>query len=176
MELMKQFVNEYGTAILYTVITAIAGYLGVWAKKLYGKYISDKTKKAVAKTVVMAIEQLYRDLNGEEKLEKALEYASDMLEEKGISITELELRMLIEAAVGEFNDAFHRDDNKSDNVSTESSTNNEKELISDAFAEDDVCTGCLIFPDTEPVSQDDTSTEQHNAFADKNHSDYGECF
>lgn len=83
MELMKQFVNEYGTAILYTVITAIAGYLGVWAKKLYGKYISDKTKKAVAKTVVMAIEQLYRDLNGEEKLEKALESASDMLEEKG---------------------------------------------------------------------------------------------
>lgn len=115
MEFMKQFINEYGTAILYAVITAIAGYLGVWAKKLYDKYISDKTKKAVAKTVVMAIEQLYRDLNGEEKLEKALESASDMLEEKGISITELELRMLIEAAVGEFNDAFHRDNNiKSD--------------------------------------------------------------
>lgn len=176
MELMKQFINEYGTAILYTVITAIAGYLGVRAKKLHDKYISDKTKKAVAKTVVMAIEQLYRDLNGEEKLEKALESASDMLEEKGISITELELRMLIEAAVGEFNDAFHRDDNKSDNVSTESNPNNEKELISDAFAEDDVCTGCLIFPDAEPVSQDDTAAEQHNAFADENHSDYGECF
>ena len=32
-----------------------------------------------------------------------------MLAEKGISITDLELRMLIESAVGEFNDNFNKD-------------------------------------------------------------------
>ncbi len=109
MEFLKNFINEYGTAILYALLTALAGYLGVWVKQLYTKYINDKTKQAVAKTVVQAVEQLYNNLNGEEKLEKALESASDMLTEKGINITDLELRMLIEAAVSEFNDAFHRE-------------------------------------------------------------------
>ncbi len=109
MEFLKNFINEYGTAILYALLTALAGYLGVWVKQLYTKYINDKTKQSVAKTVVQAVEQLYYNLNGEEKLEKALESASDMLAEKGINITDLELRMLIEAAVSEFNDAFHRE-------------------------------------------------------------------
>ena len=38
-----------------------------------------------------------------------LEQALRMLDEKGISITDLELRMLIESAVGEFNDNFNKD-------------------------------------------------------------------
>ena len=44
-----------------------------------------------------------------EKLEQALISASEMLEDKGITVTDLELRMLIEAAVAEFNSAFHKD-------------------------------------------------------------------
>ena len=73
------------------------------------KYINDKTKQSVVKTCVQAIEQLYKDLHGEEKLNKVIESATDMLAEKGISITDLELRMLIESAVGEFNDNFNKD-------------------------------------------------------------------
>ena len=108
MEFIKLFISEYGTTILYAVITAIAGYLGIVVKQLYTKYVNDKTKQAVAKTVVQAVEQIYKDLHGEEKLNKALESASEMLAEKGIAITDLELRMLIEAAVAEFNEAFKR--------------------------------------------------------------------
>ena len=96
-----EFIAEYGTAILYAVITAIAGYIGTCIKKLYQKYIDDKTKEKVAVTVVKAVKQLYSDLDGEEKLEKAIEYISEMLCEKGISATELEIRMLIESAVSE---------------------------------------------------------------------------
>lgn len=102
-----EFVNEYGATILYTIITAIAGYLGIVVKNLYQKYINDKTKRDVTKTVVLGIEQIYQDLHGEEKLDKALEAATEMLVEKGISVTEFELKMLIEAAVGEFNKAFN---------------------------------------------------------------------
>ena len=109
MEFIKLFISEYGTTILYAVVTAIAGYLGIVFKQLYTKYVNDKTKQAVAKTVVQAVEQIYKDLHGEEKLNKALESASEMLAEKGIAITDLELRMLIEAAVAEFNDAFNRE-------------------------------------------------------------------
>lgn len=108
MEFIKLFISEYGTTILYAVCTAIAGYLGIVVKRLYTKYVNDKTKQAVAKTVVQAVEQIYKDLHGEEKLNKALESASEMLAEKGIAITDLELRMLIEAAVAEFNEAFKR--------------------------------------------------------------------
>lgn len=108
MDFLKAFISDYGTTILYAVLTAIAGYLGVVVKRLYEKYINDKTKQAVAKTVVQAVEQIYKDLHGEDKLNKALESMSDMLAEKGIQITDLEMRMLIEAAVAEFNEAFKK--------------------------------------------------------------------
>ncbi len=108
MEFLKLFISEYGTTIVYAILTAIAGYLGIVVKQLYTKYINDKTKQAVAKTVVQAVEQIYTDLHGEEKLDQALTAASEMLAEKGITITDLELRMLIEAAVAEFNDAFNK--------------------------------------------------------------------
>lgn len=108
MEFLKEFISEYGTTILYAILTALAGYLGIVIKRLYTKFVNDKTKQAVAKTVVQAIEQIYKDLHGDEKLNKALESMSEMLAEKGITITDLEMRMLIEAAVAEFNEAFHK--------------------------------------------------------------------
>ncbi|MCI6025942.1 MAG: phage holin family protein [Oscillospiraceae bacterium] len=46
-----------------------------------------------------AVNQIYYDLDGPEKLQKAIESASEMLAAKGITVTELELRMLLEAAV-----------------------------------------------------------------------------
>lgn len=107
MELLNEFISTYGTTILYSALTAIAGYLGIVVKNLYTKYINDKTKQNVAKTCVKAVEQIYKDLHGEEKLQKALEAASEMLMNKNITITDIELRMLIEAAVAEFNDAFN---------------------------------------------------------------------
>ena len=107
MDIFTQFINEYGTTILYTILTALAGYIGIWVKSLYTKYINDKTKQDVVKTCVSAVEQLYKDLHGEEKYNKVVESVSEMLMEKGIAITDLELKMLIEAAVGEFNEVFN---------------------------------------------------------------------
>ena len=136
MEFIKNFISEYGTTILYAILTAIGGYLGIWAKKLYTKYVNDKTKQAMAKTVVQAVEQLYKDLRGEEKLEKALEAAADMLAERGITVTDLELRILIEAAVGEFNKAFEKDP-AADITSTE-------DVIGTEDATKEVCDACTI--------------------------------
>ena len=87
--MFAQFVNEYGTQILYAILVAVAGWLGVQFKAIYLKYINDKTKKSVAQTVV-----------------KATESISAMLAEKGITVTDLEIRMLIESAVSEFNYSF----------------------------------------------------------------------
>ena len=106
MDFIQQFISEYGTAILYAILTAMAGAFGVWAKRLYTKFINDKTKEKVVKVCVGAVEQLYKELHGEEKYNKVVESVVEMLDEKGITITELELKMLIEATVCEFNEAF----------------------------------------------------------------------
>ena len=106
--MFAEFINEYGMELLYAIVTAFAGYIGIAVKHLVKKYLDDKTKLAVAKTAVQDVEQVCKDLHGEEKLNEALSAASDMLAEKGIAITDLELRVLIEAAVAEFNEAFHK--------------------------------------------------------------------
>ena len=106
--MFAEFINQYGLQIMYAAITAIAGYIGIAVKNLFTKYVNDKTKRAVAKTAVQFVEQVYKDLHGEEKLNAALSAASEMLAEKDIYVSELEMRVLIEAAVAEFNDAFNK--------------------------------------------------------------------
>lgn len=103
-----EFMNQYGWQIVFTIVMAIAGYFGIVAKNVATKYLDNKTKKDVAKTAVQFVEQVYKNAHGEEKLNAALDAASDMLAEKGINITYLELRCLVEAAVGEFNKAFEK--------------------------------------------------------------------
>jgi len=106
--MFAEFINQYGLQIMYAIITAVAGYVGIVVKNLVTKYLNDKTKKAVAKSAVQFVEQVYKDIHGEEKLGEALKAASEMLAEKGITVTDLELRVLIEAAVAEFNKAFEK--------------------------------------------------------------------
>ena len=103
-----EFINEYGMQILYVIITGVFGYIGIVVKNLVTKYLNDQTKRSVAKTAVQFVDQVYKDLHGEDKLNEALKAASEMLAEKGIMATELELRFLIEAAVAEFNEAFKK--------------------------------------------------------------------
>lgn len=106
--MFAEFINEYGLQLIYSIIVAIAGYIGIVVKNLMTKYLNDKTKLTVARTAVQYVEQVYKDLHGEEKLNQALVAASEMLAEKGITVTELEMRVLIEAAVAEFNKAFDK--------------------------------------------------------------------
>ena len=106
--MFAEFINQYGLQLIYSVIVAIAGYIGIVVKNLVTKYLNDKTKLTVARTAVQYVEQVYKELHGEEKLNQALVAASEMLAEKGITVTELEMRVLIEAAVAEFNKAFDK--------------------------------------------------------------------
>ena len=98
---MEELITNYGMEIISAGVMAVATYIGVQLKKIYEKYIDDKRKEAIAKNVVKAVEQIYKDLNGEEKLEKAAERINKLLCSKGLCIDELELITLIEAAVTE---------------------------------------------------------------------------
>lgn len=113
----NQFLSTYGMEILGTVLTALAGYLGIVIKNLCQKYLNDKTKQDVARTCVKAVEQIYKDLHGEEKFNKALENASDVLAEKGITVSDTEMRILIESAVAEFNKVFSKGVSTATNIS-----------------------------------------------------------
>lgn len=107
--MFAEFINQYGMEIMYTLITAFFGYIGFVVKNLVKKYLDDKTKLSVVKTAVKYVEQVYKDMHGDDKLNQALTAASAMLAEKGITITELEMRVLVEAAVAEFNNAFNKE-------------------------------------------------------------------
>lgn len=104
--MFTEFINMYAMEIMHAICLAFIGWLGVVAKGLATRYINTDTKRAVAKTAMLAVEQLYKDIHGPEKMQKALLIASGMLEEQGIHITTNELKMLIEAALGEFNANF----------------------------------------------------------------------
>ena len=108
--MFAEFIDMYGLEIIWAVLTAVATFLGFVVKKLYTRFINDKIKKEVAETVVNAVEQMYKNLHGEEKMEKAMEAAAEMLVNRGITVSALELQILLESAVGKFNDAFNRTD------------------------------------------------------------------
>ena len=105
---METIITQYVFEIISLILAAFFAWVGAEVKKLYAKYIDTQTKKDVVETVVQAVEQLYKDLHGREKLNKALEMAVELLDEKGITATETELHTLIEAAVGAFNNVFHK--------------------------------------------------------------------
>ena len=117
-KIVINFLNEYGT--LSIVITAVVGAvgtaLGLFFKRLYANTIGDKIKldtvKEIARVVVKFVEQVYKDIHGEEKLDKALEAFAEMLNNKGITISELEMRVYLESALAEFNEAFNKEINK----------------------------------------------------------------
>lgn len=97
--LLNELFGTYLIPAVVTVVGAIASWIGVQLKKLYTDKVNTKEKQDVVESTVTYIQQVYWDLKGEEKLEKAVETASDWLTSKGINVSDSELRVLIESAV-----------------------------------------------------------------------------
>ena len=102
------FIYTYGPTILLAILTAVFGVLGYGVKKIYIGHVNDETKRAIAAAAVKFVEQVWKTLHGENKLNKALETAEALLKKKGNTFDAEEMRVLIEAAVGEFNDVFRK--------------------------------------------------------------------
>ena len=108
MDIIKEFIQNYAGELIFAALTAIVGFLGTALKKAYEDSNEDKKKRVIIANVVKSVEQVYKNIHGTEKLKKAMETASKMLAQKDISITDLELMVLIESALCEFNDAFNK--------------------------------------------------------------------
>lgn len=89
--------------VLITAIASIFAYIGHFVKSRITEYLDTKEKTEIASQSVNFVEQVYKTLHGDEKLNKALDCASNWLNEKGIPYTKGELLVLIEAAVNGFN-------------------------------------------------------------------------
>lgn len=101
-EAMIEILDQVIAILLPAVATLLAGWLAVVGNKiksLYTEKVNTQIKKDVVDATVTYVQQVYKALNGEEKLEKAIDRASVILTEKGIPISEAELTMLIESAV-----------------------------------------------------------------------------
>ena len=106
--MILEIINMYGAEIIGTLLVTLFGIFGMVAKSLAAKYLDNDTKRSLAKIVVQFVEQTYKELHGEDKLNEALVVFSDLLMEKGINASETEMMVLLEAAVGEFNKAFEK--------------------------------------------------------------------
>ncbi len=91
--------NQYGVSIVHSIAVAIISYVSLEIKKIYKKYNNDRIKKDVVKMVCQAIDQMYPNMNGTDKFNEAINNTKEILSEKGINISDLELRMYIESTV-----------------------------------------------------------------------------
>ena len=98
MSILNQCLDIILPAIA-SVVAVLFGVLGTKIKQIYNEKAQNETVKVVVDNVVKWVQQVYYELEGPEKLQKALTGASTILGEKGITISETELDMLIESAV-----------------------------------------------------------------------------
>lgn len=106
--MFEYFVYNYGMELIGLLMVAILGCMGNAARNIYREHVNDDTKRAIAKACAAFVEQAWKTLHGEEKLQKALETARELLAKKGIAFDPDEMMVLIEAAVAEFNEAFRK--------------------------------------------------------------------
>lgn len=85
--------------VLATLITSVFTYVGIRVKNIYQERVQSDMNKQIVNDVVKFVEQVYTDIHGTEKLQKAVERASSLLEEKGVYLTDTEINTLIESAV-----------------------------------------------------------------------------
>ena len=113
--MFEYYVYSYGMHIVGLLLVAVAGCIGLTFRNWLSKWVSAETdrldaetKAKIARTVVAFVEQVWKDLHGQDKLLKALEKARELLGKKGIAFDADEMMVLIEAAVAEFNEVFRK--------------------------------------------------------------------
>lgn len=114
---------EVLTSAIGIILTALATLLATWfsvlgsqLKAKYNEKVNTQIKKDVVDTTVAWVQQMYYALDGDEKLSRAMSRASELLTEKGIPVTDVELRTLIESAVYGLKKGFYETEELTNSV------------------------------------------------------------
>lgn len=103
------FMENYAMTIIALIVSAVAGVLGWKAQRIYKRVADTEEKQNVAQMAVLFVEQVFKQRHGKEKMDKALATAEALLMERGIKFKRSEMVILMEAFLGEFNEAFFKD-------------------------------------------------------------------
>lgn len=106
--MILEIINMYGAKIIGALLVTLFGIFGMALKRLAEKVLDTPLKMQLAKIAVQFVEQTYKELHGEDKLDAALMALAGLLAEKKIDASADEMRILIEAAVAEFNKVFDK--------------------------------------------------------------------
>lgn len=77
--------------------------------KDWNDQLNNDTKRSIARTGIMFVEQVWKDIHCKKKLQRALEAAEVLLKKKGVPFDADEMMILIEVAVAEMNEVFHKE-------------------------------------------------------------------
>ena len=99
-----EIINTYGPALTNLLLIIIFGAIGI----MFGKFLNTEVKQTIAKNAMLFVEQTVKDLHGEEKMMAALKVAAQLLAKWKIKCDVKEMRTLIEAAVGAFNNGLNK--------------------------------------------------------------------
>lgn len=99
-----EIINTYGPALMNLLLMIIFGAIGI----MFGKFLNTEVKQTIAKNAMLFVEQTVKDLHGEEKMMAALKVAAQLLAKWKIKCDVKEMRTLIEAAVGAFNNGLNK--------------------------------------------------------------------
>jgi len=105
-EILEQLQPSIFT-LLSVLLSGVVGWATLKVKTYFQDKVDTDTKKAIIKDTVLYVQQVYEKLDGTEKLKKATETAIEWLNSKNVSITEVEVRILIEAAIMEAKNAWN---------------------------------------------------------------------
>lgn len=105
--MFETMMHDYAFRIILLIVCALATWIGLTTRKLYKTHVDNEEKEAVATAAALFVEQVFRELHGRDKLDAALDTARTLLEARGIRFSTEEMEILIQAAVGQFNDAFN---------------------------------------------------------------------
>ncbi len=106
MEWIRETVMEIVLTGLGIFLTALMTKIGSVVEKYWKAKSSDESILAIARTCVGAVEMMYREWGGEEKLEQAMTFAEDLLREKGIDLPKERIRLFLESALAEWKGVF----------------------------------------------------------------------
>lgn len=102
--MFAEMINLYGMPVIGLILVGMFGALGL----LLGRFLKTEIKQIIARNAMLFVEQTFKDLHGEEKMLEALQAASRMLAKVKIKFDAAEMRDLIEAALGAFNNGVNK--------------------------------------------------------------------
>lgn len=103
-----EMVAYYAPQVMQAVLYLIACILAMVAGKYLKPLLQNKVVEICARNAVLFVEQTCKDLHGDDKLYKALTRLSAQLTKWKIQITAEEMKFMLEAAVGKFNQVFNK--------------------------------------------------------------------